>query len=443
MKEHVLVCGQSFLKRLKLLNLDWWLLRMSVESFQRQHMATWNNASGVWVTDQVNLLCAHSVLFLATWPVSGMTLNGVAFELPMPVRPITVSGSSSSPILPTLKARDSQAEGYEAGLRRAMPQVGTIVKGIVDGDPRVMDVPEESLFRTPQAKEGEGGAVFEDVKRDRGNHVMVRDQVAQLAHENGLPVSEGMAMLPTPAVGHIRNHDEPIDDYLARRAKADSGEYRGMPGVSLGVAVRMEMLPTPNTMEHREIKTPEQIAELKAKSPGGYRNLRESVINDLLPTPIVRDYKDGSAEVLRDGEVQVDTVARAIFNSGEVLLGTPRTSSANAATTKQIDAGAPKSRLEDQVELPTTSWGKFQPAITRWEQVLGRPAPAPTKPDGKDGSHRLSSAFTEWMMGLPEGWITGVGLTRVEELKACGNGVVPQQAEMALRMLLEGVELEV
>jgi len=26
-------------------------------------------------------------------------------------------------------------------------------------------------------------------------------------------------------------------------------------------------------------------------------------------------------------------------------------------------------------------------------------------------------------------------------LKACGNGVVPQQAELALRMLLEGVEL--
>ena len=47
------------------------------------------------------------------------------------------------------------------------------------------------------------------------------------------------------------------------------------------------------------------------------------------------------------------------------------------------------------------------------------------------------------MMGLPEGWITGVGLTRVEELKACGNGVVPQQAEIALRILLEGVELEV
>jgi hypothetical protein len=87
------------------------------------------------------------------------------------------------------------------------------------------------------------------------------------------------------------------------------------------------------------------------------------------------------------------------------------------------------------------SWGKFEPAIRRWEAVLGRPAPAPTKPDGKDGSHRLSSALTEWMMGLPEGWVTDVGLSRVDELKACGNGVVPQQAELALRILLEGVDL--
>ena len=89
----------------------------------------------------------------------------------------------------------------------------------------------------------------------------------------------------------------------------------------------------------------------------------------------------------------------------------------------------------------TTNWGQYAPAIERWEKVIGRPAPSPTKPDGRDGSHRLSSAFTEWMMGLPEGWVTGCGLTRNEELKACGNGVVPQQAVLALSILLEGVEL--
>jgi DNA (cytosine-5)-methyltransferase 1 len=163
----------------------------------------------------------------------------------------------------------------------------------------------------------------------------------------------------------------------------------------------------------------------------GHKVSREAA--NLLPTPIVRDYKDGSAAQSRNGKVSMDTVARAIFNSGEVLLGTPRTSSANGSTPKQVAAGAPKARIEDQVL--TTNWGKFEPAIRRWESVVSRPAPEPTKPDGKDGNHRLSSKFTEWMMGLPDGWITDIGLKRNDELKACGNGVVPQQAELALSLL--------
>ena len=94
------------------------------------------------------------------------------------------------------------------------------------------------------------------------------------------------------------------------------------------------------------------------------------------------------------------------------------------------------SNVRETVMRP--NFDRFEPAVKRWEQVTGMEAPAPTKPDGKDGAHRLSSKFTEWMMGLPEGWITGLGLSRKDELKACGNGVVPQQAELALRLLMEG-----
>lgn len=40
-------------------------------------------------------------------------------------------------------------------------------------------------------------------------------------------------------------------------------------------------------------------------------------------------------------------------------------------------------------------------------------------------------------MGLPDGWVTDIpGLTRNDQLKALGNGVVPQQAAAALRILL-------
>lgn len=40
------------------------------------------------------------------------------------------------------------------------------------------------------------------------------------------------------------------------------------------------------------------------------------------------------------------------------------------------------------------------------------------------------------MMGLPEGHVTGHGLKPAACLKMLGNGVVPQQAALALRMLL-------
>ena len=79
--------------------------------------------------------------------------------------------------------------------------------------------------------------------------------------------------------------------------------------------------------------------------------------------------------------------------------------------------------------------------MRRWEQVLGRPAPAPNEP-GRNGHPRLSAAFTEWMMGLPAGWVTAVpGVTRSEALKLAGNGVVPQQAAHALSGLASRVDL--
>lgn len=80
-------------------------------------------------------------------------------------------------------------------------------------------------------------------------------------------------------------------------------------------------------------------------------------------------------------------------------------------------------------------WGPYAPAITRWEHVTGWPAPAPTEP-GRTGQ-RLSPRFVEWMMGLPPGHVTDVpGLSRAAQLRALGNGVVVQQAELALRILL-------
>ena len=188
--------------------------------------------------------------------------------------------------LPTPKARDSQAEGYEAGLRRSQPQVGTIVKGIVDGDERVTMMPAEvdddSLLRTPSVTDSTGGAISENQARERGRMVKVADQAAQLAFENGLKVSPSIEaqLLPTPNTmdGLPPREGEALDRQLRRGV--ENGSVRNTTG-NLREDV-IVFLPTPNTMEHREIKTPEQIAELKEKSPGGYRNLREVVIHEVI-----------------------------------------------------------------------------------------------------------------------------------------------------------------
>ena len=52
------------------------------------------------------------------------------------------------------------------------------------------------------------------------------------------------------------------------------------------------------------------------------------------------------------------------------------------------------------------------------------------------GKHRLSPLFVEWMMGLPAGWVTDIDISRNDQLKALGNGVLPQQAAAALRRML-------
>jgi DNA (cytosine-5)-methyltransferase 1 len=57
-------------------------------------------------------------------------------------------------------------------------------------------------------------------------------------------------------------------------------------------------------------------------------------------------------------------------------------------------------------------------------------------PNTLDQEGKLNAEFVEYMMGLPKGWVTDTGLSRAQQLKMLGNGVVPQQAELALELLL-------
>jgi DNA (cytosine-5)-methyltransferase 1 len=161
---------------------------------------------------------------------------------------------------------------------------------------------------------------------------------------------------------------------------------------------------------------------------------------------------------LASGRVYTAADAPAAIAAG-ALLKTPTAQLAVNGGSQHPDkrrAGGHGPTLADQVEhelLPTpmtgysgrtpqewragnaTDWGPYAAGIARWEAVVGRPAPAPTVA-GKTG-RRLNPELPEWMMGLPEGWITGVaGLSRNAMLKLAGNGVVPQQGALALRILL-------
>lgn len=80
-------------------------------------------------------------------------------------------------------------------------------------------------------------------------------------------------------------------------------------------------------------------------------------------------------------------------------------------------------------------WREYEPAIRRWERITGRVVPHPTEV-GPKGNVRLSAAFVEWMMGLPRGHVTEVFTARKDLFRLLGNGVVPQQAALAIDGLI-------
>ena len=62
-------------------------------------------------------------------------------------------------------------------------------------------------------------------------------------------------------------------------------------------------------------------------------------------------------------------------------------------------------------------------------------------PNALDQDGKLNAKFVEYMMGLPFGWVTDSGLSRAQQLKMLGNGVVPQQAEYALEILCDPIHI--
>lgn len=165
---------------------------------------------------------------------------------------------------------------------------------------------------------------------------------------------------------------------------------------------------------------------------------------DHLPTPNASDGTGGGQvpdKRTGDSRQLIDAV---LDLAEQPYLPTPQAHDAQGGKTpEQIAAMRAKghgvSNLNETAEheLAESVFGKYEPVVHRWESVTGMVAPAPTELN-KNGRPWLNAEFASFMMGLPPGWVTQVpGVTRAQQLKACGNGVVPQQAAAALRHLLE------
>ena len=198
-------------------------------------------------------------------------------------------------------------------------------------------------------------------------------------------------------------------------AEAVGADHR--PGPS-GDTPGLTLLPTPMTSySGRDVET------WRAQRPAGNGKTRQAVgdlaivAEQLLPTPVSQPSGNSPEEHLRKKpgrEVVTDLsiiAENGLFETGGRLIPAP----------SAAEEGHPG------------RFGPYGPAIVRWEHVVGRPAPDPTEP-GRSRP-RLASRFVEWLMGLEDGHVTGVGLTRNQELKALGNGVVPQQGAAALAHL--------
>ncbi len=124
-----------------------------------------------------------------------------------------------------------------------------------------------------------------------------------------------------------------------------------------------------------------------------------------------------------------DTSSGTTFatNTASTRLERQRFSSNTTSRKLSINFGS----ATENSEQPDFVWGKYEGAIRRWEHIIGRLAPYPVAERG------VNPAFTEWMMGLPENHVCNRGLSRAKELRMLGNGVVPQQALLALEMLYD------
>ncbi|WP_315298149.1 DNA cytosine methyltransferase [uncultured Actinomyces sp.] len=190
------------------------------------------------------------------------------------------------------------------------------------------------------------------------------------------------------------------------------------------------LMPTPTASDHKAGRHQDNT---------GY-SLTQAV--QLLPTPVAQPSGNSPSEHLRKkpGRDRVTDLAIIVENNLLPTGGLLPTPQATYAPRSSPGYGP---NLHEAVAATDATFGPYAPAIARWEQVTGRQAPPPTNPPRREGGKpQLSARFVEWLMGLPDGHVTGpdLDLSRKQQLRMLGNGVVPQQAALAVSSLIQTIK---
>ena len=245
-----------------------------------------------------------------------------------------------------------------------------------------------------------------------------------------------LTLPPTPAVNDMGASYTPEtwDEWTAKM-QAAHGNGNGH-GKSLAIEAQ-RLLPTPAARDHKDHRI-----EVAAHRPDDTDTLNRAIAH-LLPTPRATDgTKGGPNQRGSSGDLMLPSAVQSLLPTPSATRGGSATETTALLPTPRVtQAGyADDGRGGKSLDVEARSgerWGDYGPAIARWESAIGRPAPAPTEPGAK-GNPRLSPAFVEWLMGLPAGHVTdpAIGISRNDQLKALGNGVVWQQCAAATRAFI-------
>lgn len=120
-------------------------------------IAKWDSVRDVWTDEnRIDLFSELSDAYLETFPTSGMTLNGVAYELPTWEHRTDASGSSSSPDSETLEYLGTPTSRMwkGAGPSGGATQIRNKARGLIEA--QVMDIPSMPLLPTVATSETTG-----------------------------------------------------------------------------------------------------------------------------------------------------------------------------------------------------------------------------------------------------------------------------------------------